>query len=103
MPLGLHHHISNDGIHLTDHGEQLLFNSVFTNKKPFEFSIDDFPPLVRTLPPIVINKSPSQAIDSRIAFKENIVEIERKIEAPIKTNRHKKKKDGIFSLNRLQC
>ena len=63
MPQGLRHHISDDGIHLTNQGKRMLFNLVFTNKKPFVFSIEDFPPLVRTQHCTTFNKSPLQAPD----------------------------------------
>ena len=66
MPQDLHCNISDDGIHLTDLGKQMLFKSVFKNEKSFAISEDDFPILPRSS----ANRSPLQPIDPRIALKE---------------------------------
>merc|ERR1711911_289391 len=64
--VGIHQHISNDGIHLTDLGKHFFFNSLFLVEEQKMLSQDDFPPLKTHF----LKKSPLQSINQRIASKE---------------------------------
>ena len=53
IPRGLHHDISDDGIHLTQNKKQMFFNSLFGIDKSFAFLREDFPILQRSSSNIV--------------------------------------------------
>ena len=69
-----HHHLANDGIHLTDKGKHLLLHSVFKCAERQMFSHEDFPPLGNSLS----QKSPLQPIDHCIASKEKALRDNKK-------------------------